>query len=143
MTTLAHVCRHNVVLEIQSSMPSPPKTYRPYMKGVYLAYSIVAWCYFGVSFTGYHSFGNNVEDNVLASIPGPKWMIAMADFFVVIHVIGSEWACSTAVMASRPPCMSAVHVCTLQLASVARTPYTMCEQQAHKHLDEFTQLLCF
>ncbi|KAK9809303.1 hypothetical protein WJX73_002847 [Symbiochloris irregularis] len=88
---------HNVVLEIQSSMKSPKKTaanpqgltYTPFMRGVFLAYAIVAWCYFGVSFTGYHSFGNHVEDNVLASIPGPKWMIAMADMFVVFHVIGS------------------------------------------------------
>lgn len=59
------------------------------VRGVYIAYSIVAWCYFGVSFSGYHSFGSAVKDNVLASIPGPKWMIAMADFFVFIHVIGS------------------------------------------------------
>ncbi|KAK9789595.1 hypothetical protein WJX73_006025 [Symbiochloris irregularis] len=86
------------VMEIQASMRNPePKTpggppgrtYYPMMKGVYVAYAIVAWCYFGNSFAGYHSFGNAVEDNVLASIPGPDWIIAMADMFVVIHVIGS------------------------------------------------------
>lgn len=134
---------------MQATMPSPPATYRPYMRsahskprrqsmctaactclvpsmchscycqsyrsailphlsshlsclhhylsfdlafmcrGVYIAYAIVAWCYFGVSYTGYHSYGNIVKDSVLASISGPKWMLAMANIFVFIHVIGS------------------------------------------------------
>ena len=43
---------HNVVLEIQACMPSPPKTFRPYMRGVYIAYIVVSWAYFGVAFTG-------------------------------------------------------------------------------------------
>jgi hypothetical protein len=45
---------HNVILEIQAQMPStsPKDTFKPYMRGVYLAYAIVSWCYFGVAFTG-------------------------------------------------------------------------------------------
>ena len=57
---------------------------------MYLAYFIVAWCYAGVSFAGYHAFGAQVEDNVLVSIAHPKWMIAMANLFVTLHVIGSK-----------------------------------------------------
>ena len=44
----------------------------------------------GVSITGYHAFGNNVEDNVLNNLPGPTWMIALANFCVFIHVVGAS-----------------------------------------------------
>ncbi|KAK9789597.1 hypothetical protein WJX73_007276 [Symbiochloris irregularis] len=69
----------------------PGRTYNPMMKGVYVAYAIVAYCYFTVSYTGYHSFGNTVEDNVLASLlaTGHQGILAMANLFVVFHVIGS------------------------------------------------------
>ena len=40
---------HNVVLEIQATLPHPPSTVRPMMKGVLFAYVIVLWCYFSVS----------------------------------------------------------------------------------------------
>ena len=40
---------HNVVLEIQATLPHPPSTVKPMMKGVYVAYAIVLWCYFSVS----------------------------------------------------------------------------------------------
>ena len=40
---------HNVVLEIQATLPHPPSTVKPMMKGVYVAYVIVLWCYFSVS----------------------------------------------------------------------------------------------
>ena len=40
---------HNVVLEIQATLPHPPSTVKPMMKGVYVAYVVVLWCYFSVS----------------------------------------------------------------------------------------------
>lgn len=48
--TARHHCKicdagHNVVLEIQATMPSPPATLDPYMHGVYIAYAVTAWCY--------------------------------------------------------------------------------------------------
>ena len=42
-----------MILEIQACMPSPPATFRPYMRRVYIAYGVVSWAYFGVAFTGY------------------------------------------------------------------------------------------
>ena len=46
---------HNVVLEIQATIPSTPE--RPYKKpmwkGAVVAYAIVAACYFPVSLVGY------------------------------------------------------------------------------------------
>ncbi|XP_055802007.1 lysine histidine transporter 1-like [Solanum dulcamara] len=82
---------HNVVLEIQATMPSTPENpcKKPMWKGVIVAYIIVAICYFPVAFVGYAAFGNTVEDNILISLEKPAWLIIMANAFVVIHVIGS------------------------------------------------------
>ncbi|KVI02538.1 Amino acid transporter, transmembrane [Cynara cardunculus var. scolymus] len=82
---------HNVVLEIQATIPSTPEkpSKGPMWKGVVVAYIVVALCYFPVALIGYYMFGNQVADNVLISLEKPKWLIAAANMFVVIHVIGS------------------------------------------------------
>ncbi|KAG6424789.1 hypothetical protein SASPL_115209 [Salvia splendens] len=82
---------HNVVLEIQATIPSTPEkpSKGPMWKGVIVAYIVVALCYFPVAFIGYWMFGNEVSDNILISLNKPHWLIAMANIFVVIHVIGS------------------------------------------------------
>ncbi|KAK4409984.1 Lysine histidine transporter 1 [Sesamum angolense] len=82
---------HNVVLEIQSTMPSTPQrpSKVPMWRGVIAAYIIVALCYFPVALVGYWTFGNTVKDNILISLEKPKWLIATANLFVVIHLIGS------------------------------------------------------
>ncbi|CAI8598112.1 unnamed protein product [Vicia faba] len=81
---------HNVVLEIQATMPSthevPSK--KPMWKGVIWAYLGVAFCYFPVAIIGYYMFGNSVDDNILITLEKPVWLIAAANLFVVIHVIG-------------------------------------------------------
>ncbi|XP_047314046.1 lysine histidine transporter 1-like [Impatiens glandulifera] len=82
---------HNVVLEIQATIPSTPEkpSKGPMWKGVIVAYIVVALCYFPVALIGYYTFGNTVEDNILLTLENPTWLIAMANLFVVIHVIGS------------------------------------------------------
>nr|XP_043607844.1 lysine histidine transporter 1-like [Erigeron canadensis] len=82
---------HNVVLEIQATIPSTPEkpSKGPMWRGVLVAYIVVALCYFPVALIGYYMFGNEVDDNILISLNKPKWLIAAANFFVVIHVIGS------------------------------------------------------
>ncbi|KAE9599528.1 putative amino acid transporter, transmembrane domain-containing protein [Lupinus albus] len=82
---------HNVVLEIQATIPSTPErpSKGPMWKGVVVAYIVVALCYFPVALVGYWMFGNAVQDNILISLNNPKWLIALANMFVVIHVIGS------------------------------------------------------
>ncbi|XP_043704033.1 lysine histidine transporter 2-like isoform X2 [Telopea speciosissima] len=82
---------HNVVLEIQATIPSTPEkpSKKPMWRGVVVAYIVVAICYFPVAIIGYWIFGNSVEDNILISLEKPKWLIAMANMFVVVHVIGS------------------------------------------------------
>ncbi|KAF2316467.1 hypothetical protein GH714_041808 [Hevea brasiliensis] len=82
---------HNVVLEIQATIPSTPEkpSKGPMWKGVVIAYIVVALCYFPVALIGYYMFGNKVEDNILISLEKPTWLIVAANMFVVVHVIGS------------------------------------------------------
>lgn len=88
---------HNVVLEIQATIPSTPEkpSKGPMWRGVIVAYIVVALCYFPVAFIGYWMYGNEVSDNILISLNKPTWLIAMANMFVVIHVIGSYQVNST------------------------------------------------
>ncbi|KAI3463082.1 hypothetical protein Pfo_019745 [Paulownia fortunei] len=82
---------HNVVMEIQATMPSTPEkpSKGPMWRGVIVAYIIVAVCYLPVALIGYWMFGNAVEENILITLQKPKWLIAMANMFVVVHLIGS------------------------------------------------------
>jgi amino acid permease len=82
---------HNVVLEIQATIPSTPEkpSKGPMWKGVVVAYIVVALCYFPVALVGYYTYGNAVSENILVSLEKPVWLIAMANMFVVVHVIGS------------------------------------------------------
>ncbi|KAM6565934.1 hypothetical protein CsatA_025062 [Cannabis sativa] len=82
---------HNVVLEIQATIPSTPEkpSKKPMWKGVLVAYAVVALCYFPVALIGYYVFGNSVDDNILITLERPAWLIATANLFVVIHVVGS------------------------------------------------------
>ncbi|CAL0327998.1 unnamed protein product [Lupinus luteus] len=81
---------HNVILEIQATMPSTPEnpSKKPMWKGVVVAYIGVAFCYFPVALIGYYMFGNSVDDNILMSLERPAWLIAAANLFVVVHVVG-------------------------------------------------------
>ncbi|KAL6624735.1 hypothetical protein ACP70R_032056 [Stipagrostis hirtigluma subsp. patula] len=82
---------HNVVLEIQATIPSTPErpSKKPMWRGVVVAYTIVALCYFSVAFAGYFAFGNSVDPNVLMSLEKPRWLIAAANLMVFVHVVGS------------------------------------------------------
>lgn len=81
---------HNVVMEIQSTMPSTPEkpSKGPMWKGAVVAYIIVAICYFPVAIIGFWAFGDTVKSNIRISLEEPKWLIAVANMFVVIHLIG-------------------------------------------------------
>ncbi|XP_054787241.1 lysine histidine transporter 2-like [Prosopis cineraria] len=81
---------HSVALEIQATIPSTPEkpSKGPMWRGVILAYIGVAFCYFPVAILGYYIFGDSVADNVLIGLEHPSWLIAVANIFVVIHVIG-------------------------------------------------------
>ncbi|XP_022872145.1 lysine histidine transporter 1-like isoform X2 [Olea europaea var. sylvestris] len=81
---------HNVVLEIQATMPSTPEkpSKGPMLKGVIAAYVAIAICYLPVALICYWIFGNKVEENIFMTLEKPVWLIAMANLFVVIHLSG-------------------------------------------------------
>ncbi|XP_019432090.1 PREDICTED: lysine histidine transporter-like 5 [Lupinus angustifolius] len=82
---------HSVVLEIQATLPSTPEipSKKLMWRGVMVAYTVVILCYLSVAISGFWAFGNYVEDDVLISLEHPNWLIAVANFMVFIHVIGS------------------------------------------------------
>ncbi|KFK37637.1 hypothetical protein AALP_AA3G009100 [Arabis alpina] len=82
---------HNVVLEIQATIPSTPEnpSKQPMWKGAIVAYIIVAICYFPVALAGFWTFGNKVEENILESLTKPTPLIIVANMFVVVHLLGS------------------------------------------------------
>jgi len=82
---------HNVVLEIQATIPSTPEkpSKKAMWKGMIVAYVVVALCYFPVATLGYWAFGNAVDDNILLSLEKPRWLIVAANLFVFVHVTGS------------------------------------------------------
>ncbi|XP_047180212.1 lysine histidine transporter 1-like [Vigna umbellata] len=82
---------HNVVLEIQATIPSTPEkpSKKAMWKGMLVAYVVVALCYFPVALVGYWAFGNGVDDNILLSLEKPRWLIVAANLFVFVHVTGS------------------------------------------------------
>ncbi|CAH1414889.1 unnamed protein product [Lactuca virosa] len=79
-----------IVQEIQATIPSTPEkpSKGPMWLGCVVAYIIVAICYFPVAIIGFYVFGNTVDDNILITLEHPPWLIASANMFVIIHVIG-------------------------------------------------------
>ncbi|XP_019264306.1 PREDICTED: lysine histidine transporter-like 5 isoform X2 [Nicotiana attenuata] len=82
---------HSVALEIQATIPSTPEkpSKGPMWRGVTVAYAIVAFCYLAVAASGFWAFGNLVDDDVLVTLKHPHWLIALANFMVFLHVLGS------------------------------------------------------
>lgn len=82
---------HSVVSEIQATLPStdekPSKI--PMWRGAAVSYFIVIACYISVAISGFWAFGNDVDDDVLITLQHPPWLIAIANFMVFIHVLGS------------------------------------------------------
>jgi len=88
---------HNVVLEIQATLPSTPE--RPskiaMWRGVVWAYVIVAACYFPVAIICYWAYGNQLEaySNILQfeGMLGQnyKGILTAANVMLIIHILGS------------------------------------------------------
>lgn len=70
-----------------------------------VAYLLVAYCYFGVAYTGYAAFGSNTGDQILYSLGHPVWVVCVASVMVIVHVCGSFQVCLC--------CLHALHLlCT-------------------------------
>ena len=78
---------HNIALEVQATLPSPPSTVGPMMRGVNAAFILTGVCYLLVTVTGFNAFGVGVPDNVLAGFGSSyRSAVATANFMVVLHV---------------------------------------------------------
>ena len=57
------------------------------MTSVHLTFASTAFFYFSVAFTGYHTFGNAVEPNILLSLSRPAGVMVAANAMVIFHVL--------------------------------------------------------
>ncbi|XP_059635230.1 lysine histidine transporter-like 8 [Cornus florida] len=90
---------HNLVLEIQSTMPSSLKhpSRLPMWKGVKFSYSIIALCLFPLAIGGYWAYGNSIPANggMLSALykyhghDTSKFILGLTSLFVVINSLTS------------------------------------------------------
>ncbi|KAG8378046.1 hypothetical protein BUALT_Bualt08G0097400 [Buddleja alternifolia] len=90
---------HNLVLEIQGTMPSTLKNPSsvPMWKGVKFAYMIIACCLFPMAIGGYWAYGNLIPANggLLSALDRyhrndiPKAILGLTSLFVVINCLTS------------------------------------------------------
>ena len=57
------------------------------MHSVHLTFVLTAFFYFSVAFSGYATFGNAVEPNVLISLSKPLGVMVAANIMVIFHVL--------------------------------------------------------
>ncbi|KAK1388606.1 lysine histidine transporter-like 8 [Heracleum sosnowskyi] len=90
---------HNLMLEIQGTMPSSPKhpSHLPMWRGVTLSYLIIALCLFPLAIAGYRAYGNLIPANggLLSAFykyhseDTSKVILGMTSLFVVINCLTS------------------------------------------------------
>ncbi|XP_047324711.1 lysine histidine transporter-like 8 [Impatiens glandulifera] len=90
---------HNLILEIQGTMPSSEKhpSSVPMWKGVRVAYVIVALCLFPLAIGGYWVYGSKIPANggmltALYAFHGqdaPKSLLGLISIFVIINAVSS------------------------------------------------------
>lgn len=89
---------HNLVLEIQGTMPSSVKrpSRVPMWKGVKFAYLIVAACFFPIAVGGYWAYGNSIPNggmldalHIYHTHDTSKFLLGFASFLVVINCLTS------------------------------------------------------
>ncbi|KAM7520021.1 hypothetical protein LguiB_018983 [Lonicera macranthoides] len=90
---------HNLILEIQATMPSSEKhpSHVPMWRGVKLAYLLIAMCIFPLSIGGYWAYGHMIPPNggMLAAIYAfhsrdvSRTVIGLMSLFVIISSISS------------------------------------------------------
>ncbi|XP_047942130.1 lysine histidine transporter-like 8 [Salvia hispanica] len=90
---------HNLILEIQATMPSSEKhpSSIPMWRGVKVAYTLVAMCLFPLAIGGYWAYGGMIPPNggMLAALLGfhsrdvARSVLGLISFFVIINAICS------------------------------------------------------
>ncbi|KAF8406682.1 hypothetical protein HHK36_008773 [Tetracentron sinense] len=90
---------HNLILEIQATMPSDEKhpSHVPMWRGVKIAYSLIAMCLFPLAIGGYWAYGHMIPANggmltALYQFHGrdtSQFLLGMTSLFVIINAVSS------------------------------------------------------
>ncbi|KAG7971529.1 hypothetical protein I3843_07G139000 [Carya illinoinensis] len=89
---------HNLVLEIQGTMPSNAKcpSRVPMWRGVKFAYAIIAMCLFPIAIGGYWAYGNLIPNGGMLNAlykyhadDTPRWLLGLTSLLVVINSLSS------------------------------------------------------
>ncbi|GFS31915.1 transmembrane amino acid transporter family protein [Actinidia rufa] len=90
---------HNLILEIQATMPSSDKkpSHVPMWRGVKIAYLIVAFCIFPVAIGGYWAYGRKIPENggMLSAIymyhgrDTAPFILGLTSLFIIISAVSS------------------------------------------------------
>ncbi|CAN1276203.1 Lysine histidine transporter-like 8 [Linum perenne] len=82
---------HNLVLEIQATMPSSEKhpSTVPMWKGVKFAYAFIAMCLFPLAIGGYWAYGQLVTLFVYHGQTTSRFILGLTSFFVVVNAVSS------------------------------------------------------
>ena len=119
---------HNVVMEIQNELPSKNHNSKDaMMKGVWVAYVLIAICYTLVLVFGYWAYGNQITDDFLTFVSWPKQVVIIANVMVVIHIIGSYQVHSAQ---HQSICNKLSSLCDMQLSIFQDILIYMCSLQA-------------
>ncbi|KAF7810746.1 lysine histidine transporter-like 8 [Senna tora] len=88
---------HNLLLEIQGTLPSSPEkpSNRLMLKGVSIAYVIIAMCVFPLAIVGFWAYGNQANGGLLAAFPKfhrhqvTKFSMGFLYLLIIIHCLSS------------------------------------------------------
>jgi len=115
---------HNVVLDIQTELPSPSE--KAMMKGVKFTYLVVTLCYFPMAIAVYSVYGNQVSQNALGFMVdnvSRGWVIT-TNIMLITHLIGSyQVTHSTRIFESFVSCIQQTSIYSCHLEALT---YELC-----------------
>ena len=75
-----------ILVEIQDTLKQPPKASVTMTRAISIAVTGSFLFYFIVAIGGYASLGDDVPSYILDGLPGPKWVIFVSNFCVLLHM---------------------------------------------------------
>ncbi|XP_077231732.1 amino acid permease 6-like [Tasmannia lanceolata] len=91
-----------VLIEIQDTLKSPPSETQTMKKATIYGIGITTIFYLSLGCIGYAAFGSNAPGNILTGFGfyEPFWLVDLANFCIVIHLVGAYQVYSQPIFAS-------------------------------------------